>query len=163
VNKSDEDDFRDYVATRMEGWRRTAYLLCRDWHAADDIVSIAVGKVYDHWRKVGRADNRDAYAQRILTRTWLDERRRPWRRERPHAALPEVTTVATQPIVDRDSLATFLASLHPRQRAVVVLRLYLGYSIGETAALLGIAEGTVKSQATRGLENLRAQAALQTD
>ena len=40
---------------------------------------------------------------------------------------------------------------------------YLGYSIGETAALLGIAEGTVKSQATRGLENLRTQLALRPD
>jgi len=163
VKRSDEDDFRDYVGASLDRWRRTAYLLCRDWHAADDIVSITVGKVYDSWRKVSGADNRDAYAQRILTRTWLDEGRRPWRREQPHAVLPEATVPAAETIVDRDALAAFLAALHPRQRAVVVLRFYLGYSIGETAALLGIAEGTVKSQATRGLENLRTQLALRPD
>ena len=156
MNKSDEEEFRVYVAARMDQWRRTAYLLCRDWHAADDIVSITVGKVFEKWRMVSRADNPDAYAQRILTRTWLDERRRPWRREHARADLPDGPAVALEPVVDRDSLAVALGALQPRQRAVVVLRYYLDYSISETAAVLGIAEGTVKSQTTRGLETLRA-------
>jgi RNA polymerase sigma-70 factor (sigma-E family) len=147
----------------MDQWRRTAYLLCRDWHAADDIVSVTIGKVFDKWRAVSRADNRDAYVQRILTRVWLDERRRPWRRERPQADLPDGPAAVQEPVVDRDSLAAALAALQPRQRAVVVLRYYLDYSISETAAVLGIAEGTVKSQTTRGLENLRAQTVPHTD
>jgi RNA polymerase sigma-70 factor (sigma-E family) len=155
VKKADEEDFRDYVAARMERWRRTAYLLCQDWHTADDLVSITATKLYRHWRKAGNADNRDAYAQRVLSRTWLDERKRPSRREHPQAATPEESWMVPDRIADRDSLAALLKSLGPRQRAVVVLRFYLDYSVEDTAAILGISSGTVKSQSLRGLETLR--------
>jgi RNA polymerase sigma-70 factor (sigma-E family) len=155
VKRADEDDFRDYVAARMERWRRTAYLLCQDWHTADDLVSITVTKLYRGWRKAGKADNRDAYAQRVLSRTWLDERRRPARREQPLAEPPEQAWTVPDRITDRDSLAALLRLLGPRQRAVVVLRFYLDYSVEDTAAILGISPGTVKSQTLRGLETLR--------
>jgi DNA-directed RNA polymerase specialized sigma24 family protein len=79
--KSDDDAFRMFVTERLDRWRRTAYLLCRDPHVADDLVSIVLGRLYRHWRKVSRADNPDAYAQRVLARTWLSEVRRPWHRE----------------------------------------------------------------------------------
>jgi RNA polymerase sigma-70 factor (sigma-E family) len=160
VRQTEEDEFRAYVAARMDRWRRTAYLLCRDWHLADDLVSVTVGKLYRHWRTVAQADNPDAYAQRVLTRSWLDEQRRPWRRrERTLEALPETLERAADRVADRESLDQLLASLGPRQRAVVVMRYYLDYSVEETADILGISEGTVKSQSARGLSILRATAA----
>jgi DNA-directed RNA polymerase specialized sigma24 family protein len=66
-----------------------AFLLCRDGHSADDLVSITIGKLYRHWPRVSRAENVDAYVRRMLTHAWLDERRRPWRREDPTEDLPE--------------------------------------------------------------------------
>ncbi|WP_155369112.1 SigE family RNA polymerase sigma factor [Catellatospora vulcania] len=158
MTKSEEERFRVFVAERMDRWRRTAYLLSRDWHTADDLVSVTVGKLYRHWRKVRAAGNPDAYAQRILTRAWLDETVRPWRRERVTAELPEVATQQPDGFLDRDGLNRLLGSLGPRQRAVVVLRYYLDYSVEETAEVLGISVGTVKSQSARGLETLRRQA-----
>lgn len=155
VKKSEEDDFRAFVGARMDRWRRAAYLLCHDWHAADDLVSIVVGKLFRHWRKVTSADNPDAYAQRMLTRSWLDERRRPWRREHMVKDPPEVGWTPPDRVDDRDQLMGLLAHLAPRQRAVVVLRFYLDHSVEETAELLGISAGTVKSQSARGLETLR--------
>lgn len=157
-----DEEFYEYVSARMDRWRRSAYLMCQDWHVADDIVAVAVGRLYEHWPRARQAENIDAYAQRILTRSWLNEARRPWRRERPHEELPEPEAVeaATQTAVDRESLAVLLRSLPPRQRAVIVLRFYLDYSVEETAAILGISEGTVKSQAARGLATLRLSADL---
>jgi RNA polymerase sigma-70 factor (sigma-E family) len=158
VNQHHEEEFRAFVAARVDRWRRAAFLLCHDWHAADDLVAIAIARIFRQWRRIDTVDNPDAYAQRALTSAFLDERRRPWRRERPVDVLPEAASVHPDRISDRAELLGWLAQLAPRQRAVVVLRFYFDQSVEETARLLAISEGTVKSQAARGLEHLRALA-----
>lgn len=158
MTRSEEDEFRAFVGVRMDRWRRAAYLLCHDWHTADDLVATVVAKVYRHWRRICAADNPEAYAQRMLTRVWLDEQRRPWRREHPAEVVPDAGWTQPDRTGDRDRLSRLLASLGPRQRAVVVLRFYFDRSVEETAELLGISGGTVKSQSARALETLRASA-----
>jgi RNA polymerase sigma-70 factor (sigma-E family) len=158
VRHAEEQEFHDFVSTRMDRWRRSAYLMCQDWHTADDVVSVAVGRLYEHWPKARDADNIDAYAQRIVTRSWLNEERRPWRRESPHEAPPQPGVIELSPVEDRESLAALLRSLGPGQRAVIVLRFYLDHTVEETANILGISEGTVKSQSARGLAALRLSA-----
>lgn len=159
MKRSDEARYRDYVTCRMEVLRRTAYLLCRDWHLADDLVSITIGKLYRHWHRVAGVEHLDAYVRRILVRTWLDEKDRPWRREEPTDALPDVPAAPAHRVVERAGLLDLLATLAPRQRAAVVLRLYCDLSVEETAEILGCSAGTVKSQTARGLDTLRARAA----
>jgi RNA polymerase sigma-70 factor (sigma-E family) len=156
MNRDDEAAYREYVAARLERLRRTAYLYCRDWHTADDLVGVTIGKLYDHWRRAQRADNLDAYVHGILTHAWLDERRRPWRREQAVAELPEYP--AQSSAADGGDLLKLLASLPARRRACVVLRFYCDLSVEQTATVLGISAGTVKSQTARGLETLRALA-----
>ncbi|BEL02303.1 SigE family RNA polymerase sigma factor [Actinoplanes sichuanensis] len=152
----DDHEFFEFVEQRMERWRRSAYLMCSDWHTADDIVSMTITKLYRHWRDVRKADNSDAYAQKVLTRTWLSERRRPWRRaERAAEILPDQPVGDVDRVTDRASLAALLASLGPRQRAVLILRFYFDYSAEQTADILQISVGTVKSQTARGLQALR--------
>jgi RNA polymerase sigma-70 factor (sigma-E family) len=158
MKRADEEDFHAYVAARMDRWRRAGYLLCQDWHTADDLVSITVTKLFRNWRKVRAADNRDAYAQRVLSRTWLDEQKRASRREWSQAEPPELGWSVPDRITDRESLMRLLKVLGPRQRAVLVLRFYLDFSVEETAEILQITVGTVKSQSARGLETLRAAA-----
>ncbi|MEV4821790.1 SigE family RNA polymerase sigma factor [Micromonospora sp. NPDC049274] len=157
MNRADEDDYRQFVSARLEPLRITAYLLCRDWHTADDLVSITIGKLYQHWRRVRTMEHVDAYVRGMLTNAWLDERRRPWRREKVTDELPEQADVALPQaaLADRELLLDLLAQLSPRRRAVVVLRFYCDLSVEETARALGISTGTVKSQAARGLESLR--------
>ena len=58
-------------------------------------------------------------------------------------------------IVDTDAVWTALSELPARQRAVVVLRYYEHLSEAEIADVLGIRPGTVKSQASAALANLR--------
>jgi RNA polymerase sigma-70 factor (sigma-E family) len=153
VKVAEEAAFRDYVRARTERLRRTAFLYCRDWHTADDLVGTTLVKLYQHWHRARRADNLDAYVHGILAHAWLDERRRPWRREQPVSQLPELTQPGT-PAGDADLLA-LLADLPPRRRACVVLRFYCDLSVEQTAEILGISPGTVKSQTARGIEALR--------
>lgn len=157
MRRADEEEYRQFVAARLEPLRRTAYLLCRDWHTADDLVSITIGKLYRHWRRVRAAENVDAYVRGVLTHAWLDERRRPWRRERSVDEVPDqVDLTAPEPgLADRELLLDLLGRLPARRRAVLVLRFYCDLSVEETAGILGVTTGTVKSQAARGLEALR--------
>ena len=158
MKRSEEAAYREYVTSRMDVMRRVAYLLCRDWHTADDLVSIAIGKLYRHWARVGPSNGIDAYVRRILLRVWLDEKRRPWRREQPTEMLPELESLGEFRVVDRDHLLDLLSALPPRRRAAVVLRFYCDLSLEETAEILGCTTGTVKSQTARGLDTLRSQA-----
>ena len=159
MKRAEENAYREYVTARMETMRRTAYLLCRDWHTADDLVSITISKLYRHWPRVGGTPGIDAYVRKALLRTWLDEKRRPWRREQSVEELPELPTAAEFAVVSRAQLLDLLDGLPPRRRAAVVLRLYCDLSVEETAEILGCSVGTVKSQTARGLDTLRTKAA----
>jgi RNA polymerase sigma-70 factor (sigma-E family) len=154
VDASAEEAFREFVAARLEPLRRTAYLLCRDWYLADDLVSTTAVKLYRHWGRVQRVDNPDGYARRVLLRCWLDEQRRPWRRERVTDVLPERAVPAAD-VPGRLAVLDLLAGLPARKRAILVLRFYCDLSVEDTAEILGCAVGTVKSQTTRGLDLLR--------
>ncbi|GGM12156.1 SigE family RNA polymerase sigma factor [Dactylosporangium sucinum] len=157
MKQDDETAYRDYVSARLDRLRRTAFLYCRDWHTADDLVGVTVGKLYQHWGRAQRADNLDAYVHGILAHAWLDERRRPWRREFAVADFPDHPAPAGT--VDAGDVLGLLAGLPPRRRACVVLRFYCDLSVDQTAGILGISSGTVKSQTARALETLRVLAA----
>jgi RNA polymerase sigma-70 factor (sigma-E family) len=154
VRPQEQADFEAYVAARAAALRRTAYLLCGDWHQAEDVVQNALTKLYLAWRRVEKRDGIDAYARQIVVRCVLDERRRGWRRERPVLVLPDVVGVDPSSD-DREILLAALAAVPPQQRAVLVLRYWDDVSIAETASMLGISEGAVKSASSRGLDNLR--------
>jgi RNA polymerase sigma-70 factor (sigma-E family) len=154
--RPDADEFTTYAQSRMDRWRRTAYLLCRDVHAADDLVSAMLVKLYRNWRRISSVDNVDAYARKMLTRVWLDETRKPWSQMRAGQEIPDTAAAQTYSVEDRDALWRLLGTLGKRQRAVLVLRFYLDLSVEETAEILGITTGTVKSQSARALETLRA-------
>jgi RNA polymerase sigma-70 factor (sigma-E family) len=147
--------FAEYYATRAEVMRGTAYLLCGDWHRAEDLVQAAFTKLYVAWDRVNRHEMLDAYVRRIIVHGYVDQRRRGWwRRERVTETLPE----QAGPIVgtdDRLVLFQALARLPRRQRAVLVLRYWEDLPITDVADVLDCSQGTVKSQAARGLQTLR--------
>ena len=148
-NRSKEQAFRELYVGRAPALRRTAFLLCGDWHQAEDLVQVAFEKVFASWSRLREPE---AVLRRTLVRCWVDETRRPHRRERPVADVPDTGVEAPE----RESLHVALAAVPPRQRACLVLRFYDDLSVTETARLLGCTEGTVKSQTSRGLDALRA-------
>ena len=151
--KGMEDEFRELYVARAAALRRTAFLLCGDWHQAEDIVQVSFAKLYAAWRRVDRPE---PYLRQVLVRCWVDETRRPHRRERPWAELPDRPAPLPSSTEDRELLKAALMRVPPRQRACLVLRFFDDLSVAETARLLGCTEGTVKSQTSRGLDALRA-------
>jgi RNA polymerase sigma-70 factor (sigma-E family) len=153
----DEREFRQFVDARLAQLRRTAYLLCGDPHGADDVVSVTLAKLLRQWRRVSRMEHPDAYLRRMLITSYLDERRRPWRVERPSESLPSPVVAAGEgEVLDRVTLLAVLDRLPPRQRAVLVLRFFCDLSVEQTAAALDCAAGTVKAHTHQGLAALRA-------
>ena len=152
-----ERDFAAYVEGRRMALRGTAYLLCGDWHSADDLTQTALTRLYLVWRRIDRIRSIDAYARQVLVRAYLDERRRPWRRERSAANPPDAPASGDPPaaVDERLSLEVLLRALPPRQRAVLVLRYWCDLDVRATAEVLGISEGTVKSASARGLAAVR--------
>ncbi|WP_285621216.1 SigE family RNA polymerase sigma factor [Actinoallomurus iriomotensis] len=150
-----DEQYTAYVAARLPWLQRVAYLLCQDWDRADDLVQVALTRLYVRWHRVGSVENVDGYARTVLLRVFLAEQRTGWWKR--------VTTVREPPepgpdIADRDrdlDLRTALRELAPRQRAAVVLRFYCDLSVEQTAEVLDCSPGTVKSQTSRGLAALR--------
>ncbi|MFJ9315544.1 SigE family RNA polymerase sigma factor [Pimelobacter simplex] len=152
-----DDDFAEWMGARQAALQRTAYLLAGDHHTAEDLVATTLAKVYLAWDRIDRREAVDAYARRILLNENNSLWRRAWRRR-------EVTSdevpdwIAHHDDHDEGSAAEvwrLLATLPPRQRSVLVLRYYEQLSEAEIAEALGVATGTVKSQASRALAALR--------
>lgn len=152
-----EQEFDAYFRARRDAVRRTAYLLCGDWHRADDHAQAAFVALHRHWRRIRDRGALDAWMRRTLVRAVVDESRRPWRRERATEA-PASLAVVDGPadgIATRHVLVDGLRSVPPRQRAVLVLRFLEGLDVAATADVLGCSAGTVKSQTAHGLAALR--------
>jgi RNA polymerase sigma-70 factor (sigma-E family) len=158
MTRAPDQEFLDFVKSRAAPLHRMAYLLCGDWHLADDLVQETLAKSFRHWHRVQRADNPDAYVRRML----VNEARRHWRRHRNAAGPVDLTgwepgvPDAATAVTNRVALFQALLTLPARQRATIVLRYLEGMSERETAAVLGCGEGTVKSQTSRALSSLRA-------
>ena len=150
--------FAQFVTAKAEAMQRTAYLLCGDWHRAEDLTQVTFTKLYRQWARLTDRDALDGYARKVLVRSFLSERRLGWfRREHVTAEHVDEPNQRWTPPEDRLVLLAALAKVPAGQRAVLVLRYWEDMSVEDTARLLECSEGTVKSQAARGLQALRAQ------
>lgn len=135
-----------------------AFMMCGDWHRADDLAQTAFISLHRHWRKVRDKGALDAYVRRTLTRAVIDESRRPWRRERFTDQVPDRpsgTGNVENTVTTRQTLVAGLRKVPPKQRAVLVLRYLEGLDVAGVAEVMKCSEGTVKSQSARGLTALR--------
>lgn len=151
-----DDDFGTYVAARLPSLLRFGYALTGNPHDASDLVQDTLVNVGLHWARVQRSEGGvDAYVRRAMANGRISRWRRR-RRETLVADMPE-QVAATVDRLDHEPLWQALRELPPRQRAVIVLRYYEDLSEAEIAAALGIAPGTVKSQASKAMATLRAR------
>ena len=149
---ADETGFEQFVVARRTALLRTAYLLTGSHPDAEDLVQATLVRCVPKWKKI--AHRPEPYVRQVLARESVSRwRSRRWR-EQHVAVVPEQVAAATD-VDERLALRRALMSLAPRQRAVIVFRYYEDLTEQQTADQLGIAIGTVKSQARDGLARLR--------
>ncbi|MBC9733734.1 SigE family RNA polymerase sigma factor [Nocardioides marmotae] len=158
--RGETPDFDAFVAARSTHLLRTAYLLTRDTALAEDLLQTALTKAWFSWSRI--EGNPEPYVRRILVNTFASWWRRRWNGEQPWAEPPEPAPAAGghAEADQRHDLWEAMGRLPRRQRAVVVLRFVEDLSEAETARLLGVSTGTVKSQTSKALAKLRVDPSL---
>ncbi len=147
-----EQDFEEFVVARSAALLRTAYLLTGHRQDAEDLVQTALLKAVPRWDRI---QEHEPYVRRILANESVSRwRRRRWR-ETSTESLPELPDEGPE-LEGRLVLRRALGQLAPRQRAVIVLRYFDDLTESQTAEVLGISVGTVKSQSRDAIARLRA-------
>jgi RNA polymerase sigma-70 factor (sigma-E family) len=159
----DNPEFEAFVRARSGSLLRTAVLLAGDYGHAEDLLQVALLRTARHWRTARAAPQ--AYVRQALVNLCRDRWRRLKARPRESPMLPgssDVPMVAgpaelggAEQVLQRRFLVQALSRLPAGQRQVIVLRYFEDLPVAETAELLGISPGTVKSQTARAMAALR--------
>lgn len=151
-----DEDFARFIAVSGPRLLRLAVLLCGDPHAAQDLLQDALTRAYPRWSRL-RNGNPEAYLRATMSNQVISWWRSPHSRTLLVANSREGPTTVDQHARadDRQVLLAALRELPPRMRAVVVLRYWLDLSEQQVATELGCSCGSVKSQASRGVQRLR--------
>lgn len=156
------EEFQSFVVGRWPRLMRTAFLLTGEQHAAEDLVQSTLEQVYVAWRRVGAADDPEAYVRRVMINAHARRHRRRLREflaPKDDSGLVRERADTGDRIAqadDRGALLTALAQLPPRQRAAVVLRYWEDLTETQAAEAMGCSVGTVKSNTAKGIAKLRA-------
>jgi RNA polymerase sigma-70 factor (sigma-E family) len=148
------EEFIEFAVATSPRLRRMAFLMCGDWHTAEDLAQTTLAKVFVSWRRIRRQDAVHAYATRTLVNAYLADKRLRRNTELLTGNIPDRAVDSPAPET-RIVVLNALATLPPRGRAVVVLRYWADLSVEQAAAVLGCSPGNVKSQSARALEKLR--------
>jgi RNA polymerase sigma-70 factor (sigma-E family) len=156
------DGFDEFVRSRTASLLRAAYLLTGDQYLAEDLVQSALARTHVAWRGLHHSGNAEAYTRKVMYHlqvSWWRRRRVP---ESVTGHAPEPRDTESHDIADgmvaQVMLRRALDRLTPKQRAVLVLRFFEDRSEAETAEILGVSAGTIKSQTAKALTRLRSTA-----
>jgi RNA polymerase sigma-70 factor (sigma-E family) len=150
-------EFEEFVRARSAALLRYGYVLAGNPHDAADLCQEALARLASTWSRVRNKTNPEGYVRTTMARLHINR----WRRTRRESLVGEVpergyADAGFDRVDGGSALWTALVALPPRQRTVLVLRYYEHHSDEEIAAVLGVSRGTVRSQAARGLDKLRA-------
>jgi RNA polymerase sigma-70 factor (sigma-E family) len=153
---TDDEEFAEFAQAHAERLRTTAYMMCRDWHLAQDLTQTTLAKMYASWPRIWQAGNLEAYSRRVLLNLVFDQRKRLSATELVLADLPERPALRPDGAADLHvALLDALATLPVREQAIVVLRHWEDRSVETVADILGVSASVVKMQSSRALGRLR--------
>lgn len=148
----DEELFDALTRARYPELLRFGRVLAGSTEGGADLVQGALERTLRSWSRLQAKHDPEGYIRRIMVNRSLSLRRRSWREQ-------VVESVPDRPdgIPDSDrQVWVLLGELPARQRAVIALRFLDDLSVAEVASILGISEGTVKSQTAKAKAHLRA-------
>jgi len=152
-----EDEFSAFAEERWPTLVRAAVFLGAAPHEAEDLAQTTLVLCYRKWERVRDAEDRDAYVYRILLNSLRDTRRSAWWRRRDARSLPDQAVADTSDATAiADAVHRAMSTLTTDQQQVVVLRYFVQLTEAQTAAVLGIPAGTVKSRLSRSIAALSA-------
>ena len=151
-----QEQFTAFVVDAAPRLRRTAYLMCRDWHLAQDLTQTTFAKMYASWGRIRRVADLEAYSRRVLMNAIFDHRSRRSATEIVVADPPASPRPAADGTAELHvTLMNALATLPVRDQAIVVLRHWEDQSVDMVAEILGVSVSVVKMQSMRALSRLR--------
>lgn len=150
---TDSTDFGQFYGENIAQLARALTATLGDANIAQEAAQEAMARACERWQKISQYDNPTGWCYRVAM-NWATSR---WRKRRREVMdFTEVMPSSTTDVGNLDDgLISALLKLPMDQREVIVLRLVQDWSIAETAAALGIAEGTVQSRYSRALARLR--------
>ncbi|MET7284381.1 SigE family RNA polymerase sigma factor [Streptomyces sp. NPDC005573] len=161
MNADEERQFTEFVAARSRSLLHTAYLLTGDWEKGRDLLQTALASTARRWSKLRDREQPEIYVRKALYHAQVDRfRLLSWGRETVTDTLPDrpsgQAADLADTVVQRQAVMAALRRLPRRQRAVIVLRYFEDRPDSEIATILGVAQGTVRSQTHKALASLRA-------
>lgn len=151
-----DDEFLAFAQASAPRLQQAAYLMCRDWHLAQDLTQTTLTRVFLSWGRIGRAGaDRYAYARTVLMRQFLDHRRLRSSTEMATAQVDPARAAVPDDPTTRLTVLAALALLPVRDRAILVLRYWEDQSVAVTAQTLGISAELVRTRSLRALAQLR--------
>jgi RNA polymerase sigma-70 factor, ECF subfamily len=158
AREGDRDAFDLLMTAVIDHLYRIARLILRDTDRAEDAVQEALVRCWRDLRTLRDPDRFDAWLNRLLLNSISEEARR----HRRYSA--NLVALAAEPpqkddtglVADRDELARVFGRLSIEHRTVVVLHHYLGFTVEDAAAAIGIPVGTAKSRLHYATDALRA-------
>jgi RNA polymerase sigma-70 factor (ECF subfamily) len=154
----DREAFGDLAAAEIDRLLAVAILVVRDAALAEDATQEALVRAWRQLPKLRDPASFSGWLYRILIRSAADElaRRRRFQASVLSLGHEPAGGDAAAGLADRDELERGFRRLSVDQRAVIVLHQYVGLSLPEVAAALGIPIGTAQSRYHYGLAGLRA-------
>ncbi|MEV6299467.1 SigE family RNA polymerase sigma factor [Actinoplanes sp. NPDC051861] len=151
-----DEEFTAFVVAATPRLRRTAYLMCRDWHLAQDLTQLTLARMYASWSRIWRTADLEAYSRRVLMNAVFDQRKRRSSSEVVSADLPDRPGHPAVPTAELHvTLMRALSTLPVRDQAIVVLRHWEDHSVERVAEILDVSVSVVKMQSMRALARLR--------
>jgi RNA polymerase sigma-70 factor (ECF subfamily) len=149
ASKGDRRAFETLAASVLDRLFGAAILILHDRTNAEDAVQETLIRTWRDLPRLREPDRFDPWIHSVLVHACLDlarhERRNRLELEVPAWITDEAEGFETD-LADRDAIGRALARLHPRERAVLVLRFFLGMTPPQIAEALRVPVGTAKSR-----------------
>src|SRR5258707_8841219 len=110
TSRSVEDEYRQFVTVKAGQLFKVAYFICGDWHDTQDLLQTSLAKLYVSWHRIDRIEAADAYARKVLLRTYLSQRRLKRSSELP-VDVHDLGARLVEPGTDHELHLTLVAAL----------------------------------------------------